>query len=301
MKACIVYLAQNKIASQAYGDNRHSKLIRSLELVHANYLDRFPCPVLLFHEGDFLEADQAPLRARWPLVEFQKIEFAVPDFLHNVHIPELWPEHPQPGEFTFGIGYRHMIRFYSSLIYPILKDLGYSWYMRLDDDSFIHSPIGYDVFDFMERRGHLYGYRVTAQDTVDCTRGFAETVNSWLRAENIRPTFWHESFLNHRLHRPWNRLGYYNNFHATNVDWWLQPHIHEFLQYLDRIGGGYKYRWNDLIVQSAAVQIFMTKPQVHHFADFDYEHRTLDRHGGLSFGGVYRVKGKSVHCHQTRG
>jgi hypothetical protein len=60
--------------------------------------------------------------------------------------------------------YRHMIRWYSLLLYPYAASLGYRYVMRLDDDSYIHSRIGYDLFGFMETHGLIYGFRQEVGD-----------------------------------------------------------------------------------------------------------------------------------------
>ena len=57
-----------------------------------------------------------------------------------------------------------MIRFYAVTIWPTLHKLGYQWVMRLDDDSFILSPVKYNVFNDIRRRGALYAYRTLSRE-----------------------------------------------------------------------------------------------------------------------------------------
>lgn len=225
------------------------------------------------------------------------------------------PKPPATGprkELRFGLGYRHMIRFYSLLVYEGVAAMGYDWYMRLDDDSFLLSPIQYNLFEHLRAKGCRYGYRVDTWDHVSCTFGFPEAVLAHIKAEQLKPTFWYDSFPpDQHLAGPdpwagcgvWNRHGYYNNFHITEIAFWQQPQVQEFLHYLDRIGGGYKYRWSDLPVQSTAVQIFMPKTQVHKFKDFDYEHITWDinQPDRIGWGGRYLVHQPSEHCQNTKG
>ena len=45
------------------------------------------------------------------------------------------------------------------LLFEYLEALGYSYVWRLDDDSFIHSPVGEDVFQMMSDQWFYYGYR----------------------------------------------------------------------------------------------------------------------------------------------
>ena len=37
--------------------------------------------------------------------------------------------------------------------------MGYEWVMRMDDDSFFLSDVGYNIFADMRARGKLYAYR----------------------------------------------------------------------------------------------------------------------------------------------
>ena len=80
-------------------------------------------------------------------------------------------------ENKFSAGYRYMIRFYAVTIWRTLRRLGYEWVMRMDDDSFILSPVHYNIFDDMRARNLLYGYRIISKEcpTIfgDFVEGFA--------------------------------------------------------------------------------------------------------------------------------
>ena len=84
----------------------------------------------------------------------------------------------------------------------------------------------------------------------------------------------------------WNRIGFYNNFFITKVDFWLRPDVQSLIHHFDRSGGIYKYRWNDLIFQTVAVQIFLPQSRVHKFTDWTYEHATF-KNDKLDWGGIY--------------
>lgn len=330
VKAAWVYLTQNTRSDESYGVDRRGPLERSLELLQKHSLDKHPRPVIIFHEGDFKPDDQEFFTKQWPLVQFREIHFTMPDFLQGEEIPEKWG-----GKFS--IGYRHMIRFYSLLIYPLLWD-EFDYYARMDDDSFLLSPMEYDLFDYMEANNLDYTYRVDCQDHYNVSVGFSEVVRGYLLASerkpgplwlrNIEPTnspTFHANPRNawpppppppknprrmmagrkkaaaSRVHFEWNRWGYYNNFHGTRLSFWRRPDVQDFLRFLDRTGGGYKYRWNDLIVQSAAVQIFSHPNRVAKLTDWDYEHRTNTPDGKLIWGGRYcRDPKQTVRCHNTK-
>lgn len=307
VRAAWVYLTQNTRSDASYGVDRRGPLERSLDSLYRHSNTRFQRPVIIFHEGDFKADDQKFFQDRYPRLEFREIQFELPDFLRGEVITEKWG-----GKFS--IGYRHMMRFYSCLIYPLLWD-EFDFYARMDDDSFLLSDITYDVFNLMEDAKLDYTYRADCQDHIQVSQGFSQVVEGYLRAEGIQPQqLWVRNFEHvpppKRPGKPipgkflageWNRWGYYNNFHATRLAFWRRPDVQAFLRFLDRTGGGYKYRWNDLIIQSAAVQIFGSRERVRKLTDWDYEHRTNTPDGKLAWGGTYcRNPSRTVHCVNTK-
>ena len=70
-----------------------------------------------------------------------------------------------------------MIRFYAVTIWPTLHRLGYQYVMRMDDDSFILSPVKYNVFNDLRRRGAWYAYRTLSRE---CPLFFGEFVDEFI-------------------------------------------------------------------------------------------------------------------------
>lgn len=317
MNPAIVYLAQNQKADPQYGRDAAAMLRKSLDLLHLNYNDQFQHQVLIFHEGDFSAEDQISIIAGRNTIKFVEVQFEIPSFLNKDEIPERWFDGEQN---YFGMGHRHMIRFYGLQIFDILHALGHDWFFRMDDDSYIHSRIDYNLFEFMVKNDYDYGYRVDVQEPANCSWGFGETVYAYIKSEKIAPTtffdHWQSSVPVHRrallplirrallnpedtLRRIYRKVralgtterakqaaqlphlphydlwGYYNNFFITKVDFWRSQEVQSFLHHMDRLGGGYKYRWNDLIMQSAVVQIFLPAAKVYKFTDWTYEHATI--------------------------
>ena len=315
MNPCILYLAQNTSKDPQYGRDSRSMLEHSLDLLFENYNDEFGHDVLIFHEGDFDSIAQKAVSKGRKNIKFHAISFKIPSFLNPDEIPEKWDN-------LYGIGQRHMARFFSYSVFHIVKNLGYDWFMRLDDDSFIHSKITYDLFKFMANNQFEYGYRAKLKEPLRPTYGFSEMVLAYIKAERIKSEFFLQNFgnsrklnkdyfsakgyikncitqvidlisekINHDLNNwpsasEWNRLTFYNNFLITRVDFWLRPDVQSFLGFIDRIGGSYKYRWSDHIVQTVAVQLFMPESNVHQFNDFTYEHATIKK-GRLEWGGMF--------------
>ena len=313
MKPAIVYLAQNTPKDTQYGRDSRTLLEKSLNLLYLNYNQQFRHDIIIFHEGDFDLGDQEAVANGRKEIKFHQIRFEIPAFLPAVEVPEVWDD---GFGVKFGLGHRHMIRFYAVQIFHILAELGYDWFFRMDDDSFIHTPIRYDMFEFMAKNGYEYGYRVDIRDAETSARGFGEAVLAYTKAERINPDFFQEHLrpapvalqmlnivktvlmklapgtkFSLRPAFEYDLLGYYTNFFITPISFWLRQDVQAFINSFDRFGGWYKYRWNDLIFQSAAVQLFLPKSKVYKFTDWTYEHATIKK-GKLFWGGIYPATGE---------
>lgn len=258
VKAVITYLSRSRPKDV-------SDLKRSLSLLDVNFNDRFSYPVIVFHE-DFNESLMGKIRkATRSNLQFEKIKFEIPDFLNKEEIPE----YIYVDGFEFPMGYRHMCRFMSSLIFqhPALKDYDYLW--RLDTDSFLLDKIDYDVFRFMEEHNYTYGYIHIIKDEPEAVRGLWETTKKYIEDNSIKPTFLHK-FTQNGI---WDRSYYYTNFEISKIDFWRSDEFMNYFNYLDKAGGIYKYRWGDHVIHLLAISMFVPESQVHKFSDIAYQHQ----------------------------
>jgi alpha 1,2-mannosyltransferase len=267
----IVYLSQNKTIY---------KLNKSLDLLELNFNKNFKYPILIFHEKDF----NINKVVKNENIHFVNVKFEIPDFLDKSKVPNMVLNH--------NVGYRHMCRFFSLLIFDFIKDFDY--YMRLDDDSYILSDVSYDLFGFMNENKKDYAFRVGTFEHEKCVEKLEDFFINYLKNKNIKPKFLFENF-----HKScWNRLGYYNNFHISKIEFWLRDDVNNFLKEIDTTGGFYFHRWGDAMIQTLAVQIFMEKNKVWQFLDFDYEHESNLGNNNF-FGGLFKKNGKGKHCNRT--
>ncbi len=268
---CIVYMAQKWHSS--YGRNSGAMLKKSLDLLYKNYNERQKLDVLIFHEGDFTHQDEVDLRKDGlrPEIFLIKLDsdsrfWDVPGFL-DLSQSKRW------NDDSFSVGYRKMCRWYSGLLFDFVEKLGYEYVMRMDEDSFIHSPIEYNMFDFMKTNGYEYAFRVDALEPC-CNDHFRNAfLGAYLdRADesDFKDGFLEECCLDKK--RRYNNYGYYNNFFATKVSFWRQPKVEQFFRFVDWTGGIFTQRENDLVVQSLSVQMFMPREKVFKFEDWSYEH-----------------------------
>jgi hypothetical protein len=114
--------------------------------------------VLIKYEG-YTEEDLEYFKNKYSNIEFifEEINSKLPDFLdYNEVIQNI---NKKPIKHWRDLGYRFMCYFYACEIFnhPIISK--YKYYMRVDDDSFIESPIANDLFAFMHRNQFDYVYR----------------------------------------------------------------------------------------------------------------------------------------------
>lgn len=312
MKPTFVYLAQNTRKDPQWGRDSRSMLEISLDKLYENYNHKFRQSIIIFHEGDFTFEDQCELSKGRPEITFHEIEFKIPEFLDKSKVPDVWVSSAGKAYGEWGLGHRHMCRFYTIQVFDLLSELGYDWVCRFDDDSILHSPIEYDLFEYMESHNLEYGYRVDSQEPYRLTEGFSEALHNYIDKFTIEPTFFHEhvwapnlkdTFRNYyyqllslrwplkknnlRIAGKYDNWGYFNNFFISKIAFWKSDPVQHFLHHFDQMGASHILHWNDLILQSAAVQIFMDKKKVHKFEDWTYEHATI-RHGKLEYGGIWR-------------
>ncbi len=260
IKAVILYLARSKRKDIV-------SLKRSLSLLDINFNDKFNYPVIIFHE-DFNENLMEEIRkATRSNLKFEKVDFKIPDFLKKEEIPEF----VYVGGFEFSIGYRHMCRFFSGLIYqnPALKDYDYYW--RLDTDSFLLDKIDYDVFRFMQENNYVYGYIDKGSDHPAMVSGLWEITKKYIEENNIQPTF----LLKFTQNGVWDRTAFGTNFEISKLDFWRSCEYMNYFNYLDKAGGIFKYRWGDHIIHFLAISMFIPENQLHKFSDIAYQHQSF--------------------------
>lgn len=246
MKAAIVGLVRGYPTIYSY-----SKLIKRNKLLHKNFNRRYNYPVIIFHEGNILPEHQKLMAYLTPNVTFISLEskaFIAPTSL--------------PIEYETEIGYKHMCRFYAIQIYDILSEFDY--FLRLDDDSYLESPIKYDIFAFLRQERLIYGYIHGENDYHPQTiKTLPHFTREYIEKYHIKPLCSMDEI---------NEFYYYSNFTLTETSFWRRPDVQGYLHAVDESLGIYKYRWGDHVLQTLALKIFCEPQKIYHFKDFKYSH-----------------------------
>jgi len=245
----VVYLVQNRELKKekSFGLPRENfKNRMDLFFISLNYLllhvppkERFD--IHIYHEGDLSEEQLFKIQnlktERFPIY-LNHIHFTTPPWLDEEEIKKDIEENEDPAWRT--LGYRHMCRFYSLLIYDRLIELGYKKMSRLDDDSWILSKIT-EMFQLVnpdkpyicrlildENPNYAKHMDTFIQEYFDSSFDFDKTI------ENIP----------------------FNNFFILDLSLYQQKPILDYLKTVDYNGGIYKHRWGDALVQGNLLKIF---------------------------------------------
>jgi len=248
---------------------RRAALAKSIDALFEHYNDVANVDVLVFHNGDFGAADVSSQRA----MGRQQVHFVelLPGGSHwqlpflQAGLSRFW----LLGE-DFGVGYRHMCRWWGVLFADLLLDMGYEYAARLDDDSRLLSRPSDDIFGEMEAAGAEYAFRLEAFENC-CSPSFRQAMlQQYLRHSQVRPTFLRECCLDET--GLYNHYGYYNNFFAVHLPLYRRPEVRSFLSYVDWTLSFYLLREGDSPVQSMLVQLFVPKSRVLHMSSWSYLH-----------------------------
>tara|TARA_Y100000748_G_scaffold292357_1_gene280781 strand:- start:51266 stop:52621 length:1356 start_codon:yes stop_codon:yes gene_type:complete len=217
------------------------KLLKRNRLLHENFNKIFNYPMLIFNEGTILPEHQKAMHEQCPNLIF-------------IDIKKWWNENASTGG-----GYKRMCLFNCSFLQKYLHEHGYHYYLRLDDDVFMHqAPNPVHLFAWMRENDIDYVY---SRRKIDSHRKTQVTLSKFCIdyfKKDIKPHF-----------------NYYNNFHASNTKFWAQPKVQDFIEACK--GGIASNRWGDSSVQSAAIRGFDAKSKC---IELNYGHGS---HGYTSY------------------
>jgi ribonuclease HI len=284
-KNAIVYLAQKRHST--YDRDSYGILLESLDLINKNYLSlnhhHENTDVMIFHTADFDHKDLdtfesqygADFRNSMQLIDLSGTQYWRRPSWHEGDDPMKWYAYP-----LFSEGYRRMMHWFAIDIWQFFLDHGretgcnYEYIMRFDEDSFLHSPIQYDIFDFMKQNDYYYGFRLCAYEMQVTQRIW----KLWRTPKNS-PKPIRDIEL--------GMCGVYNNFFVAKLSFFQSPAVKKFLHFVDRQGMIYRRRLGDLMIHSMTIYSFAPPEKIHRFLDFTYEHSTVEKKSGcVVWGGI---------------
>jgi alpha 1,2-mannosyltransferase len=246
----IVYLIKN---------NRDSliNLKNSLYFLYTNFISLHNYDIILFHDEVLTTETQVDILQFITLdpnvsIRFYKIVLETPSWINTAVMNSSIQN--KPVGWWRDEGYRNMCRFYSVELIKYVSN--YEYYMRLDCDSFIEAPVA-DMFQFCKKETLDYVCNKILTDCHICNQHLLETTYEFMKSHNISaslPTVsrYGNIYIN----------AFYNNFHITRTGFWQNKQVSQFIDYLDKTGNMYYYRWGDAPIHTLAMHLFRGKVQI---------------------------------------
>ena len=264
-KNCILYLVRSS-------QNDIDMLNKSLLLVSLNLIPALKkkIDIIIFHEKSFDSSYQRKVQQPNECgVIFQEVNFILPDYDDKIkeNISTIYPHPSETSRPGFSMGYRYMCDFFSGSLYEqkLLKD--YSYYLRLDTDSFILSKIKYDLFEWMEDKKCEYGFILPAIDTdhPKVVEGLWNKTSKYISENNIKTQISINTIPDGQF--------YYTNFEIGKISSFSEgSQYYKFYRFIRGTGNIFIKRWGDAPIKYLGVNLFIKKNAIRPVHGFIYQH-----------------------------
>ncbi|KAF7349032.1 Glycosyltransferase family 15 protein [Mycena venus] len=293
--AAIVYLV-----SVMPGPRSPDRLLQSIPLMQKNIPWQHKWPVLLLHAGMY-DTAESQLEFLSRLRDSSEQHGLTPEategllgrieFITTHHdLPEGIPadgvaDNPiWSGEWP---AYHHMCAFFSYKIFnhPRIKDLTY--YLRLDDDSYVRAPGAcFDPFEYMHIHNKSFAFRDDPVDAGWVTEGMWPFVSNYAQNHpEVESTLVHNGWQwpggrfwpgpSHKFGEGVNFPSFETNFDLVKVSRFRTPEMMEFLHELASDPRRFYWqRWGDAPVRAAEVYMFLdVAEEIHRMCEIPYAHK----------------------------
>jgi len=252
MRSCVCMLLPNDLS--------WGRLGKSLPLLKKNLLSRHGADYVVFHEAGFSEENKSKIRSEIPGTIFKQIEFSIHESAQGFE--PLWSKDWSREKC---LSYGGMCTFFAKDIFEEMTQMGYDYYMRLDDDSYLYSCFDENPFELLQREDKIYGYCIKIKEAPHVIQGlfdFIQSNSEATRTYSFDPPYWI----------------YYNNFEIVDIKKYLEK-TREINQKIHDSGGIYFWRWGDAPIRTILLSLFFSPEQIHEF-NISYEHAEHSRQKG---------------------
>lgn len=249
------------------------EFIPSLKLLCKNFTGKYKYPIIVFHDDltpsiiSMILLEMNRSLGYIPNIKFERMELEVPDWISRDPSKYVHPEGHPISLQHFSMGYRSMCRFFAGAIvhHPALKD--YKYYMRMDSDSYLLSPIQVDPFEYMAREGFHYTDCAAVSHAVDQTNQwrYAGKEISWAIEGLWDATKEFIAANTDRISDPPNDYHgelYNSNMVIVDMDFFRSKNYQDFFNHLDRTGNVFYRRWGDHSIQWLGIRLFLDPSKV---------------------------------------
>ncbi|TPX34709.1 hypothetical protein SmJEL517_g02677 [Synchytrium microbalum] len=250
------------------------ELLETLKNFEERFNHRWHYPYLMLNNEEFstefMESVQSATESQ---VQFGLVEdFDFPDFINQTEAKEFMAKSTiEHGNET---AYHHMCRWFS---YPFINHellAPYHWYWRLEPHVKFHCDIPYDPLAYMAKNHIRYGFAVVSRERPYTLPSILRATKNYLKKRNLVSTDLLDEFVfEEAADGSFEICQFYNNLEIVDLSLLRTRAYYEYFDYMDRLLGFYLERWGDAPIRTIYVAMTLPRSQIHHFADFGYEHQ----------------------------
>jgi len=278
--AAILILTQNTIERKIY-------LKTTLYFLFKNFNNNYKYPIIILHEGDYMERDKieiiSGIRGNCKdLIKFKEIDkndFEIPQHIDNNKLERVVNTKIVP--YWRNIKYRLMCNFWIKHFTKYTEN--YDYIMRLDDDSIIEEPIMIDLFKLLKEKNNIYMSNIIHIDCGICNFEMKELFEKiipnidknkldklFIKADinNTKEMYKKIKELYYIINdKEYDKEGskekitinmpkmFYNNFFITDVNFWKRKEVIDIINKIDNSGNIFYYRYGDAPIQTLIVSL----------------------------------------------
>ena len=156
-----------------------------------------------------------------------------------------------------------MDRWRNTFQFDFVRELGYEYFVQMDDDTFITDLIDVNLVKHMkEHQIYLASRNSFQMEPVELIQGLPEFVRYWMLTRNMSEPI---GDLFNQLTPPnmvglttqgWSRVSLVACFAIFDVNYWFQDIIQDFVRLMLRTGSDVEQRWLEQSLQNMAVRLF---------------------------------------------
>jgi len=261
---------KNGIVFLVYGSPQYlEEIIATLRTMETNWLPSNPgIDILIFCGPGTLSDD---LRRRTEAATSYHVRWfdLWVDYPNNDEVRAAWKGDRRPNNMPCGyvpnsVGYMHMNRFFSVLMFshPIFYD--YDYLMRLDSHLATVKPINCDLFRTVAAANVVFAYLRPGIDNEGCMHGAREVAFEYALKQDFAPNHLRDCYAP-------NATAFSGTFTWFKTSFWRHPELQRFFHVFDQSGWIYKSRTTDQVMTRMTTALFVPAYAVAQLCDFDPE------------------------------
>ena len=158
---------------------------------------------------------------------------------------------------------RHVHRFHSGLIFehPALEE--YDYYMRLDGNTTLSSPVLLNPFQHMFDLGLNYAHSGAVTIPMTSITGLNEFAKAYVRKNAVRPVNLHEYLLSNGHIQA---MQYSTRLEVMRREFFLHSPYFDFFRAVDRDLGLYTHGWTEGAIKHLGLAMFANPVSIRNFS-----------------------------------